>query len=344
MKKILYIGFRYDHGIKERGSSLNYLAWYKNFNILGYKVKGIFYEQFSDLSILQNKIISMSLIFKPDLIFFILQADQIMVETLKILKNKNFFTVNFFGDDDWRFENFSSIYSKYFSAVLTNTKFAISKHLQIGQKKVLYCNWAALDSLEYKNKKSKYIYDVSFVGGASRYRKWFINELLKRNIIVKCFGQGWNNGYVTFKRMNKIISNSKININISNSYSYDFRFVFSSIGNFLSFIISFFKKTLKDSSEIKARNFEICYCGGFQITDYVPFLENNFVIGKEIVTYNNLDDAAKLIKYYLINERNRETIRIKGNKRALKYHSYQKRIKIFMKTLTRIKSKMKCTI
>jgi spore maturation protein CgeB len=341
MKKILYIGFRYEYGKKELGSSLNYLAWFKNFNILGYKVKGIFYEQFSNISILQKKIISTSLIFKPDLIFFILQEDQVKVETLKILKKKNFFTVNFFGDDDWRFENFSSVYSKYFSAVLTNTKFAISKHFKIGQKKVLYCNWAALDSFKCKKIFSKYIYDVSFVGGRSRYRKWFINELLKRNINVKCFGQGWRNGFVTFKKMNEIFSHSKISLNISNSYSYDARFIFSSIGNFLSFIMSFFKKTLKYSNEIKARNFEICYCGGFQITDYVPFLENNFVIGKEIVTYNNLDDAAKLIKYYLINERDREIIRLKGNKRALRDHSYQKRIKIFMKTFKRIKSKTK---
>jgi spore maturation protein CgeB len=334
-KKILYIGSKYDHGEKKKQKSLNYLAWYKGFKNLKYVTKGIFFEDFNDNSSLQNRIISLSHSFKPDLIFFILRKDEIKIDTLKELK-KFFFTACFFGDDDWRFDHFSCFYSKYFSAVFTNSIFALEAHYNLGQKNVSHLNWGSLIDLR-KKRNFKYIYDVSFIGEANKYRKWFVDKLLKNNVNVVCFGPGWNNGYLTYKDMSKVISQSKINLNISNSISYDVRFIFLSIKNFFNFIRNFLAIKSKQYHEIKARNFEICYSGGFQISDYIPFLEKNYIIGKEIICYREIDDAIKLIKYYLANSKEREEIKAYGEKKALRNHSYKIRIRSIINFSRKIK-------
>ena len=337
-KKILYIGSKYDYAISKKKKSLNYFAWYKSFKKLKYNTKGIFYEDFADSLSLQNKIISFSLLFKPDLIFFILRKSEIKISTLLNLKKNNFFTINFFGDDNWRFDNFSSNYSKYFSAVITDSIFNIKKHNELGQRNVIYSNWASLDILK-KKKNIKYIYDVSFIGQCNGYRKWLINELLKNKIKVNCFGPGWDNNYISYEKMSKIISQTKVNLNIPNSLSYDIRYILSSIKNFLSFIKNIINCEPKNFHEIKARNFEICFSGGFQITNYIPFLEKSFTIGKEIVCYQGLNDLIQLINYYLHNDKDREKIKTNGEKKALMYHSYEKRIQFIMKSLNKIKYK-----
>ncbi len=36
---------------------------------------------------------------------------------------------------------------------------------------------------------------------------------------------------------------------------------------------------------------EIPYFGGFQLTDYVPTIENYFDLGKELICYGSVDEA-----------------------------------------------------
>ena len=47
INKILYIGFQYDHGIKQNGYAINYKAWYEGFVKLGYEMTTLFYEDYS---------------------------------------------------------------------------------------------------------------------------------------------------------------------------------------------------------------------------------------------------------------------------------------------------------
>ena len=86
-------------------------------------------------------------------------------------------------------------------------------------------------------------------------------------------------------------------------------------------------------SQIKARNFEIPYFGGFQLTDYVPTIEEYFEVGSEISCYSSLDEAELLIKYYLNNSSEREEIRLNGNNRSKDTHGYSNRISDFLKVL-----------
>lgn len=328
IKKILYIGSHYEYGKKENGEGINKKAFYDNFVDLGYEVFPLWYdEEYDDL---QQEIKKRAYEIKPDLVFFILQKDQIQKETLKILKDKGFFLVNWFGDDQWRFDDFSKNYANYFDACMTTDKFSLGKYKAIGQNNIIRSQWASLESdVEYKN--VKYKFDVSFVGSVSPFRKWFVKELAKRGIKVDCFGSGWDNGKVSYEEMENIFATSKINLNISNSTQYDIRYLLANPRNILNTL-----RSTKNKSQTKARIFEIPGQGGFELTEYVPSLEDYLNIGKEIACYRDIDEAELLINYYLTHEEERESIKIAGVQKARDEHTFKSRIIEFMKEIENI--------
>ena len=57
IKKILYIGFQYEYGIKNDGDGLNKKAWHDTFKALDYEVESIYFEDYEH-SELQNVIIN----------------------------------------------------------------------------------------------------------------------------------------------------------------------------------------------------------------------------------------------------------------------------------------------
>jgi len=328
IKTILYIGSQYEYSNKENGESLNKKAFYNSFVELGYKMFPIWYD--TNHNDLQKEILKKAEEIKPDLVFSILQENQIEVETLKSLK-KNFFLVNWFGDDQWRFESFSSKYANYFNVCITTDKFSVERYKEIGQANIIRSQWASLPStVDYE--ETEYKYDVSFIGGASRFRKWFVKELEKRGVKVHCFGFNWENGRVSYEEMEEIFLKSKINLNISNSTQYDIRYLLANPRNIINTL-----RAAKNKSQTKARIFEIPVQGGFELTEYVPSLEDYFAIGKEISVYRDIDEAELLIKYYLTHEDEREVIKLAGVKRARLEHTFKNRIVDFMLEVEKIK-------
>lgn len=323
--KILYVDLQYDYGIKERGRNIIGLDGFKkSFEELGHTVIMFYYDQYlSSLELLQSKLKEFADQKKPDLIFFSIFQNQFEFETLEYLKSK-YITINWFGDDQWRFNDFTSKFANHFTYCVTTDKYSIAKYKKLGQKNIIYSQWAAINTHEIPEFK-RYKHDVSFVGGFHPYRKWFIDMLKKRGIDIVAYGDGWENGSLSAGEMNELFVCSKINLNIGNSVSFDSRYLFSGIKPFINSI-----RSPKVSSQIKARNFEIPYFNGFQLTDYVPSIENYFNLGKEIVCYKDIDEAELLIKYYLDNEEEREEIKNFSHVRAINEHGYLNRLKYIL--------------
>jgi len=320
--KILHVDLQYDYGIKARGPNIIGLDGFKkSFEALGHSVVMFYYDDYlTDTKLMQNELKDFADKEKPDLIFFSLFLDQFEIETLAYLKSK-YTTINWFGDDQWRFDNFTYKYANYFTYCVTTDKFSIPKYKKIGQNNVIYSQWAAINTHQIP-RDTGYKYDVSFVGGFHPYRKWFIETLKKRGIRIEAFGNGWDNGSLSAQEMNQLFNSSKINLNIGNSNSFDIRYLLS----YWKAIPLLFRSK-KNASQIKARNFEIPYFGGFQLTDYTPTIENYFDIGKEIVCYKDVDEAELLIRYYLENEEEREAIKESSHYQAIKNHGYIHRLK-----------------
>ena len=325
MKRILFVDFQYNYGIKERGLHLIGEHGFKRaFLNLGFEVENFYFDDYLDrIPQLQKDLIQKTTELKPDYVFFQLFEDQFLPTTLDHLKSITK-TINWFGDDTWRFDNFSSKYAPHFSYVVTTDKFAVPKYKKMGVNHVIESQWAAMES-ETHSFDGKYKYDVSFVGQCDPFRKWFVRQLNKFGLEVACFGHGWDDSHLSGEEMAELFVRSKINLNLGNSVCYDVRFLSQSLIGTL--------KTLrgkKNKSQIKARNFEINWGGGFQLTDWVPSLNDYYVIGKEIDCYSTPAEAADLIKYYLENDAEREKIKDAGVVRARSEHSYTHRLeKVF---------------
>ncbi len=320
-KRILVVILKDDYGDAKRGSSYEYTYFYKSLSDLATKVRLFdFGPYLNNTDQLQIDLLKAADEFQPDLIFFTLYQNQFTFKTLDLLKEK-YLTINWFCDDQWRFDDFSSKYCHHFSYVVTTDPYAVQKYERIGYPNAILSQWAARESLPSLDLDNvEYLHDVTFIGGINPFRQWFVRQLKSRSVNIQAFGSGWPNGRVTYQQMNDIFRQSRINLNISNSKNYDLRFITSSWKNFESF-----RTSSKNKEQMKGRHFEIPAFGGFQLSNYVDFLEDYYTIGKEIAIYNTIDDLADKIRYYLDHEDLRRSITLAGFKRTRHEHLYSHR-------------------
>ncbi len=330
--KVLYCDLEYDYGVQANG--LNHIgkALRKAFVDNNCEVSNLFFDDFIKVrqpsSDLQNLILQKAEEEKPDLIFFPMFTFQFSFSTLDSLK-KAHKTIAWFGDDTWRFEKYSKRYAPHFTWCVTTDKFSLEKYHAAGQPNVVLSQWAAIDDESSMPEfDGNYNYEVSFVGQYNHYRAWFVRMLEKSGVKVDCFGRGWPNGSISSEKMSEVFLRSKINLNIANSLCHDLRFVFSRPVNLARYF--YFPKSM---GQIKARNFEIPYYGGFQLTDYFPGIEDYLIPGKEIACYKDVDEAALLIKYYLNREDLRKEVTNRSCAIARENHGYFHRVRDILKTV-----------
>jgi len=320
--KILHVDLEFDYGNPSRGpNTIGKDGFQRAFTELGHTVIPFYYDSYLTRppADLQSSLISAADENQPDLIFFCLFQNQFHPTTLDRLKER-YQTMNWFGDDSWRFDSFTRIYASHFTFSITTDKFALPKYAALGLGNVILSQWAAMIDPETPAFDEAASFDVTFVGSCNPHRRWLLDRLQRRGIQIKAFGQGWPAGKVSTDFMKKIFRQSKINLNLANSTNYDIRYLLRHPRNLWNFL-----RSDKASGQIKARNFEIPYFGGFQLTDYYPSIEDFFLLGKEIACFRDVDEAEMLIGYYLKNDSLRQAITRQGYQRARKEHTYTHR-------------------
>jgi spore maturation protein CgeB len=85
--------------------------------------------------------------------------------------------------------------------------------------------------------------------------------------------------------------------------------------------------------QVRLRDFEVPMSGGFYLVEYMEELEEFFDIGKEIVCYADPQDLVDKIRYYLEHEDQREEIRKAGYERAVRNHTWHKRLEMAFKQM-----------
>ena len=78
------------------------------------------------------------------------------------------------------------------------------------------------------------------------------------------------------------------------------------------------------------RVFEATGCGSLLLTDYLQGIEEFYNIGKELLTYNNIEELISNINFLLTNEKTCEEISYRGFERAHREHTYLNRVKYMM--------------
>jgi spore maturation protein CgeB len=145
------------------------------------------------------------------------------------------------------------------------------------------------------------VYDVSFVGQCYGNRPGIIAGLRKAGIRVEAFGPGWPGGPLATEEMIRTWSRSKINLGFGGVSGH------------------------KETYCLKGRDFEVPMSGGLYLTEHHAELEPFYAIGREIVTYSDLEDLLGKIRRLLSDPEQAEAIRQAGRKRALLEHSWEMR-------------------
>jgi hypothetical protein len=144
-------------------------------------------------------------------------------------------------------------------------------------------------------------YDVSFVGACYGWRPTLIHGLRRRGIEVACFGKGWPNGPIANEAMNELYARSRINLGCGG--------------------IGFSHRLLC----LKGRDFEVPMSGAVYLTQHNPELSLVFDVGREILTYRDIDDCADIIRRTLADPGAARRLRAAARARALRDHSYAAR-------------------
>lgn len=243
---------------------------------------------------------------KPDYVFHFTYKADILPTTWKEI-SKKYCTIAFNSDDDHRWESFTKSYTEPFRYVITTYPLIYDIMEHHGR---ILSSWGAnqfyfkpiIDTkLLQSNMSKERTIDVSFVGQNHTNRLHMLSGLG-----ISKYGSGWDNGFVEFKEVGKIIASSKISISPS----------MGADGN----------------RQLKLRPFEICACNTLCLCEQMPGIEEFFIPGKEIVLFDTKEECLAKINYYLEHEKERKVIAQAGYERTVKEHLWKHRFQeIFAK-------------
>jgi hypothetical protein len=153
------------------------------------------------------------------------------------------------------------------------------------------------------------IHDVCFVGGRYGIREQIVEALRDAGIRVDAFGSGWEGGRIDTESVPKLFAQSKIILGVG------------TIGH------------CSDFYALKMRDFDAPMSGSFYLTHDNPDLNLVYDVGREIVTYQDINDCVSKVRYYLSQNNEREAIARKGYERAVREHTWDVRFAHLLATI-----------
>jgi spore maturation protein CgeB len=302
-KTILYVALKYDYGNKNLGLGYTYYNFYHtllnmDYSLISFDIDRL--KQKYGILKMSQMLLEATYYYHPDILFYCTNYDWIEHSVWKEISNElPTKTIIWLTDDLWQYEETRSLW-ELFNLIVPADRAGYERRKKEGFNNVFPSAWACNHFL-YKNLNLPKIYDVSFVGQCYGERPGFIDILKRNEINVTTFGRGWgNSSRVSQADLIRIYNQSKISLNLSLS-------------------------SKKNKIEIKGRDFEVPGCGRLLLTKDTKEITEYFIPNEEIITYQDADDAAEKIKYYLKKGDEREKIAKKGYERVLREHTYEKR-------------------
>ena len=348
--RVLFVGLEFDYGLPARGHSYEHLNF---LDALG-RMQGVgahFFPFDTVMRRIGRKAMNARLIrtvqdLQPDICLFSLFTDEIDRQTIRWITEKSGArTLNWFGDDHWRFSVYSRYWAPLFHWVLTTDSEAVEKYRAIGCHHVCKTQWACNQS-RYRHYDIPEDLDVTFVGQVHSRRRTTVEYLRKRGVDVRCWGTGWESGRLDQDEMVRLYSRSKINLSFAES---------SVVAGWKPVAKIFLNRRADDHlavntparmfghmrmlfggrrPQIKGRTFEIPGAGGFLLTSPADNLEEYYVPGKEIVVFQTPEDLVDMIRHYLAHPTERRAIREAGYLRTLREHTYEQRFREIFHNVT----------
>ena len=246
-------------------------------------------------------------LFKPDLIFCIMTNDRSVCpdepwQSIEKITNKGTCkTFNWFCDDSWRFENFSSKFCNYFHFSSTTEIDMLKKYNEIGYSNIRYANWHSNNDV-YSNVLCQKNNLLGFIGNLNEDRKKHLSYLINNQFNVA------NVPNASFEDMIHLYSSSVIGLN-------------------------FTKSQADGKRQMKARIFEIPATRTLLLTENAPGIEDLFKIDEEIMTFENEKELLEKVKWVNNNLEKAMKIISCGYERYLKDHTSQIRLQTLIGSL-----------
>ena len=264
---------------------------------------------------------------KPDLVFGIAQSP-FTTNTLAEFKQLKI-PVAFWFMEDFRLFSYWKIFAPLYDYFFVIQRGEFSRRLdQLGVKNYHYLPLAADPDFHKPveltpEEKAEYASALSFVGAGYYNRTQFFLQLLNEDF--KIWGSDWNPmsplGTVLQRKGErispedcvKIFNAAAVNINLHSS--------------------SYHNGVNPNGDFVNPRTFEIAACGGFQAVDPRSELGELFEVGREIITFSDVDELRRKKNYYLEHPEERNEIAQAGRRRALAEHTYRHRMQEMLETV-----------
>lgn len=288
-KKIMFVSW----GCEEK-NHYHYTIWAPYFKesfgkAINFSSRTHYYRQGKDK--MNSRFIEILKKEKPDYLLVALGYDEFYPETLLKMReaSPNTITIAYFGDDEWRYEDWSRFYAPYFDYILI-TETDSSEYDKDGIKNVNFV-LGSNSTRVFKHMDIEKKYDVSFVGMPIVDRYDYLKFLHKNGIKVKIFGREWDKysdikeiygGFLSNEDYVKTMNQTKINL-------------------------SFSKGMLpgKKGGQIKGRVIECGLCKAFLLVESTERNIDFYKKHKEL-TFKTKEELLEKVKYYLGREKERE--------------------------------------
>jgi len=246
--------------------------------------------------------------FKPDLLFCVMTGDKTVCpdepwESIHDITEKGTCkTFNWFCDDTWRFDNFSSKVCRNFHFCSTTERSFLDRFSSIGYESIRYANWHSNPDA-YSTVFCQKSNLLGFIGNLNQDRERFISRLHSEDFQVA------NVKNASFEDMIHLYSSSLVGLNFTKSASDGRR-------------------------QMKARIFEIPATRTLLLTERVDGIEEFFEVGKEIMTFGNEQELLEKVRWISSNAENAFKIALAGHQRYLRDHTSQVRLSNLLSSLS----------
>lgn len=298
-----------------------------------------------------------------DLFFSYFNSAFVRPDIIREIRQMGIITVNWYCNASYQFDLVKDIAPAY-DYCLVPEKYRLQDYKRAGANPI-YCQEAANPKI-YKPYPLKQEFPVTFIGMKYGDRPHYISRLFDAGVPIRVWGKGWEKDPEEKPRIPSLASRicklatiegwrrliRKLKKFSKHDRSEDESLTlppdicgpplddpsmiqmysrskislgFSNVGDT--------HKTANPIKQIRLRDFEVPMSGAFYMVQHMEELEEFFQIGKEIVCYHNPSDLVEKVKYYLAHDTERKRIRRAGYQRAIRDHTWQKRLTDVFKTM-----------
>lgn len=252
---------------------------------------------------------------RPDYVFLTTIYDEFDISTFEKVRSLCPHTklINFFSDDEWRFENYSKYLAPYLDRCITTYPPAYERARKLGLTNFSLMIYAC-NTQVYRKISTPKLYEVSFIGQPTPERESHIAYLIKKGIDVALWGKGWTelSTFSMYKKHYRGIAKDIVQV-INQS----------------KIALTFLMDDLNEGVQIKGRIAEVAGCGTFQIITDNPHTQTMLQKNKEAAYFRSKQDLVSKVQYYLKHESKREKIAHASYKKITSKYTWDSYFKDF---------------